>query len=148
MKRLLVIEDGDEYVEFARLFLAADFVVAPRERRAAALAALRERRRRRAAHRSALRSRRPRRSSAMSTATAARLFGGDRGARAALLQDQQGTLILGALRAAGYASRRCSCTTSRRAASRTCAGSTARVDAVPTFDAAAIRRGACSEAAR
>ena len=27
MKRLLVIEDGDEYTEFARLFLGADLII-------------------------------------------------------------------------------------------------------------------------
>ncbi len=102
MKRLLVIEDGEEYVEFARVFLR-DFAVAAARSAEAALAAL--------ATDGAdallidLRFDRAPVETLVGDVdgTAARLFGGDRVRALRYLADQQGTLILAALRAAGHA---------------------------------------------
>jgi hypothetical protein len=102
MGRLLVIEDGHEYEEFARLFLAERFeVVAARSAREAlaamadggAAALLIDLRFERAAEADLLGD---------VEATARRRFAGDRARAARWLKDQQGTLILGALREAGH----------------------------------------------
>ena len=74
----------------------------PRTRRRGARLAARARRRR-APHRSALRSRAGAALVGDLEATAARLFAGDRARALRYLQDEQGTLILAALRAAGLA---------------------------------------------
>jgi hypothetical protein len=105
MKRLLVIEDGDEYVEFARLFLADDFEIEAAGDAEAALAVL--------AARGAdallidLRFERASPSSLVGDldGTAARLFAGDRERALRYLKDQQGALILGRLRDAGHLQR-------------------------------------------
>lgn len=102
MKQLLVIEDGTEYAEFARLFLGDDFRVtcaqsAAEALRLAAAGAF-------AALLIDLRFDR----SPLDTligdvdATAARLFAGDRPRALRHLQDQQGVLILAELRKAGH----------------------------------------------
>lgn len=101
MPRLLVIEDGDEYEEFARLFLADRYgdIVAARSG-AAALAA--------APGCDALlidlRFERAQPSDLLGDAgdVAKRLFAGDRDRATRWLKEQQGTLILGALREAGH----------------------------------------------
>jgi CheY-like chemotaxis protein len=101
MKRLLVIEDGDEYLEFARVFLRPWDAAAARSG-AEALA-----------HLSSapcdalfidLRFERAEPQSLLGDldGTAARLFAGNRGRALRHLQDQQGTLILAALREAGH----------------------------------------------
>jgi len=102
VSRLLVIEDGDEYAEFARVFLA-DLEVTAAHSAADALAALR-------AHGADallidLRFDRAPASALVGDldATAARLFAGDRERALRYLQDEQGTLILADLRAAGFA---------------------------------------------
>ena len=102
MSRLLVIEDGDEYAEFARVFLA-DLEVTAAHSAADALASLR-------AHGADallidLRFDRAPTSALVGDldATAARLFAGDRERALRYLQDEQGTLILADLRAAGFA---------------------------------------------
>jgi hypothetical protein len=102
-KRLLVIEDGTEYVEFARLFLSDAFEVHGVRSAAEALARLHE-------HGADallidLRFDRAREEALVGDlgATAERLFGGDRARALRYLQDQQGTLILAELRAAGHA---------------------------------------------
>jgi CheY-like chemotaxis protein len=102
MRRLLVIEDGDEYVEFARVFLrgwqltraqsAAEALARMAEGGADAL--LIDLRFERAAEETL---------TGDLDATAARLFGGNRARALRHLQDQQGTLILAELRAAGHA---------------------------------------------
>jgi len=102
VKRLLVIEDGDEYVEFARVFLR-DFAVEAAQSAAAALAALRAR----GADALIIDLRFDRAPTDALVgdvaATAQRLFGGDEARAQRYLADHQGTLILGALRDAGYA---------------------------------------------
>jgi len=99
--RLLVIEDGDEYEEFARLFLADryDPIVAARSGAAALAAAgecdalLIDLRFERAAPEDLLGD---------PDDVARRLFAGDRERAVRWLKEQQGTLILGALREAGH----------------------------------------------
>lgn len=102
MRRLLVIEDGTEYAEFARLFLDRDFAVTAAQSGAEALRAL------------AAQSidvllvdlrfdRAPvERLTGDFEASAERLFAGDRARALRHLQDQQGVLILADLRAAGH----------------------------------------------
>ena len=101
MKRLLVIEDGDEYVQFARVFLT-DFAVAAAQSAVAALASLRTQ----GADALLVDLRFDRAPAAALVgdlaATAARLFAGDTTRALRYLQDQQGTLILAELRAAGF----------------------------------------------
>lgn len=105
MKRLLVIEDGNEYAEFARLFLAAHFHIVVAQRATDALACLRSEpvdvllidlRFDRAVEADLVGD---------VTATAHRLFAGDRERALRHLQDQQGVLILAELRAAGFGQR-------------------------------------------
>jgi CheY-like chemotaxis protein len=105
MKRLLVIEDGNEYAEFARLFLATHFHIVVAQRAADALASLRSQpvdvllidlRFDRAVEADLVGD---------VTATAHRLFAGDRERALRHLQDQQGVLILAELRAAGFGQR-------------------------------------------
>jgi hypothetical protein len=102
MKRLMVIEDGDEYVEFVRLFLTQAFAVTPARSAREALTLLRQ-----AGADALLLDLRFDRSTAAElvgdmTATAARLFAGDHEQALRYLRDQQGTLILAELRAAGF----------------------------------------------
>jgi CheY-like chemotaxis protein len=102
MRRLLVIEDGDEYAEFAQLFLGTHFQIAVAKRAADALAFLR------AEPVDALlvdlRFDRATEADLVGdvAATADRLFSGDRERALRHLQDQQGVLILAELRAAGF----------------------------------------------
>lgn len=140
MARLLVIEDGDEYEEFARLFLADRFAIEAARSAAAALAAM--------SARGAdallidLRFERARKEDLIGDvdAVATRLFAGDRARAGRWLKEQQGTLILGALREAGHAQPAVfvhDFPTRRLANLRALYG---RVGAVPSFDAAAIVR--------
>ena len=139
MSRLLVIEDGDEYAEFARVFLA-DLEIASAHSAADAVAALR-------AHDADallidLRFDRAAPEALVGdvAATAARLFAGDGERALRYLQDEQGTLILAELRAAGFAHRALfvhDFAPRRLANLRRMYGD---VDAVPALDAAAIRR--------
>ncbi len=103
MALLLVIEDGDEYEEFARLFLADRYDVVAAHTAGEAL---------RAASEHAvdamlidLRFERAKDEDLIGDvgATAARLFAGDRARAGRWLKEQQGTLILGELRQAGHA---------------------------------------------
>ena len=101
MSRLLVIEDGDEYAEFARVFLS-DLEVASAHSAVDAIAALRTR-----GADARLIDLRFDRAPAEALvgdveATALRLFAGDRGRALRYVQDEQGTLILANLRAAGF----------------------------------------------
>jgi CheY-like chemotaxis protein len=139
VKRLLVIEDGTEYAEFARTFLSG-WEVRTAGSAKEALAEL--------ADPGAdallldLRFDRAGREQLVGdlAETAARLFSGD-GARALRhVQDQQGTLILAALRAAGHLQPALfvhDFPPRRLDNLRRLYG---RVDAVPAFDAGAIRR--------
>jgi hypothetical protein len=139
VKRLLVIEDGEEYLEFARVFLNDCFELAAARSSQAALDEL--------ALRSAdalLIDLRFERAAAETLtgdpqATAARLFDGDLARAVRYLQDQQGTLILAALRARGHAQPALfvhDFPARRLDNLRKLYGD---VRAVPTFDAAAIR---------
>lgn len=101
MPRLLVIEDGNEYEEFARLFLSDHFEhVVPVHSAKEALEA--------AANVDAmlidLRFERATDEQLIGDADdiAVRLFAGDRGRAARWRKEQQGTLILGELRKAGH----------------------------------------------
>lgn len=102
MKRLLVIEDGAEYEEFAALFLADCFEVRAAHSAREALAALA------AAPADALlvdlRFDRIASDALVGdvAATAERLFGGDRARAEAYLKDHQGALVLAELRRAGH----------------------------------------------
>lgn len=101
-RQLLVIEDGTEYAEFARAFLAEDFEIRAAPSAAAALALLAE-----GGIDALLIDLRFDRAEAGTLvgdleATARRLFAGDRERARRWLQDQQGTLILAELRAAGH----------------------------------------------
>jgi CheY-like chemotaxis protein len=140
MKRLLVIEDGAEYEEFARVFLSSEFEVRAARSAAEALALLEE-----GGADALLIDLRFERAPVDALAgdveaTARRLFAGDAARALRYLQDQQGTLILERLRAAGH-----------RQPALFVHGFPARrldnlrrlygdVRAVPAFDAAAIRR--------
>lgn len=101
MRRLLVIEDGDEYEEFARLFLADRFEVAAAHSADEALA---EMERGADAMLIDLRFERARDEDLLGDVdeVARRLFAGDEARATRWLKEQQGTLILGALREAGH----------------------------------------------
>jgi DNA-binding NarL/FixJ family response regulator len=137
--RLLVIEDGTEYLEFARVFLAEDFTVDGARSATEALARLAEE-----GADALLIDLRFERAPAETlvgdvVATAARLFDGDEVRALRYLQDQQGTLILEALRKAGHRQPALfvhDFPPRRLANLRALYGAVA---AVPSFDAAAIR---------
>ncbi len=101
MRRLLVIEDGTEYEEFARLFLADAAEVRAVRSAAEALAAL-------AAERFDAMlvdmrfERAPRETLVGDVEEARRLFGGDTTRAERYLKDQQGALVLAQLRAQGH----------------------------------------------
>lgn len=99
MKRLLVIEDGDEYLEFARVFLRGWELVAAKSGTDALVHAQQI-----DAFFIDLRFERAQPETLVGDldGTAARLFAGNRGRALRHLQDQQGTLILAQLRAAGH----------------------------------------------
>jgi CheY-like chemotaxis protein len=140
MRRLLVIEDGHEYEEFARLFLSDRFV----EIRAAhtakeALEAMGE-----GADALLIDLRFERAQGEDLTGdlddTAARLFAGDRDRAGRWLKEQQGTLILAELRRAGHGQPAVfvhDFPARRLANLKKLYG---RVAAVPSFDASAILR--------
>ena len=139
MKRLVVIEDGDEYAEFARVFLS-DLEIEAAHSAADALQVLRAR----GADALLIDLRFDRAPQAALVgdvgATAARLFGGDAERALRYLQDEQGTLILADLRAAGFAHPALfvhDFPPRRLANLKRLYG---EVDAVPSLDAAAIRR--------
>lgn len=101
MARLLVIEDGGEYEEFARLFLGERYVIVAAHSAGEALEA---------AERGIqamlidLRFERAREEDLIGdvASTATRLFAGDEARAARWIKEQQGTLILAALREAGH----------------------------------------------
>jgi hypothetical protein len=140
MKRLLVIEDGTEYLEFARVFLGEELAVAGARSAADALAQLDAE----GADALLIDLRFERAPAEVLVgdvvATAARLFDGDEVRALRYLQDQQGTLILEALRRAGHRQPALfvhDFPPRRLANLRALYGAVA---AVPSFDAAAIKR--------
>lgn len=140
MKQLLVIEDGNEYCEFARLFLRPQYEISQATSAASTLAVLQQR-----AIDGLLIDLRFDRAPTSEligdvTATAAQLFGGNQGRALRYLQDQQGILILAELRRAGFRQGAVfvhDFPPQRLANLQKLYG---RVRAVPTFDAAAIRQ--------
>jgi hypothetical protein len=137
-KKLLVIEDGHEYEEFARTFLAARFDVVRAGSAAEALAHLRD-----APFDALLVDLRFERAPVEALigdveATAKRLFGGDRTRALRWLKDQQGTLVLGELRKAGFGQRAVFVHDFPPERLANLAKLYGDVHAVPAFDAAAI----------
>jgi hypothetical protein len=139
MKVLLVIEDGNEYEEFVRLFLSDTWSVRASHSLAEARAVL--------AKESVdamlvdLRFTRSEESDLTGdvASLAASLFAGDREKAAKYVREQQGVLVLAALREGGHAQRAVFVTdfAKRRLANlRSLYGDVA---AVPSFDAAAVR---------
>jgi ActR/RegA family two-component response regulator len=105
LPRLLVIEDGTEYREFAEMFLGERFEVIPARSAREALLALSA-----APIAAMLVDLRFERAAAEDltgdvTETAKRMFGGDVQRALRWLKDQQGTLVLKKLREAGHAQR-------------------------------------------
>ena len=103
--RLLVIEDGEEYREFAQMFLSEEWDIVPARSLKDALAALEA-----APIRAMLVDLRFERARAEDLTgdvaeVASRMFGGDTSRALRWLKDQQGTLVLAALRAAGHPQR-------------------------------------------
>lgn len=136
MPRLLVIEDGHEYEEFARLFLADRFKVVAAHSADEALRAMADGA---DALLIDLRFERARDEDLLGDLdAAARRFAGDRARAARWLKEQQGTLILGALREAGHGQPAVfvhDFPPRRLSNLRALYG---RVSAVPSFDARAI----------
>lgn len=140
MRRVLIIEDGDEYREFAELFLGPGLLFQQVRSGAAALAALS------AAPFAALlidlRFDRAADSVLCGDVeqVAAQLFAGDRARAGRYLKDQQGALILAELRRAGYDQPAVFVHDFPPRRLLNLQRLYGRVEAVPTFDAAAIRR--------
>lgn len=140
MKQLVVIEDGSEYCEFARLFLRPDYEISQATSAASTLALLRQR-----TVDSLLIDLRFDRAPTSEligdvTATAAQLFGGNQGRALRYLQDQQGILILAELRRHGFAQGAVFVHDFPQKRLQNLQKLYGAVRAVPTFDAAAIRR--------
>ena len=140
MKRLLVIEDGDEYTEFARLFLGTDLVIRQARSLAETLQAL-------GAEEifALLIDLRFDRATPESlcgdiAATAAQLFGGDQARSLRYLKDQQGALILAQVRAHGYCQPAVFIHDFPPRRLQNLQRLYGRVTAVPSFDAGAIRQ--------
>lgn len=136
--RLLVIEDGDEYREFAEMFLEVASIVQAKNL-VQALAALEagpidamlvDLRFERAAAEDLIGD---------ADATAKRMFGGDRERALRWLKDQQGALVLGKLREAGHRQRAIFVHDFPRERLANLKKLYGDVVAVPAFDAAAIR---------
>lgn len=141
MRHLLIVEDGSEYSEFAQLWLAGAFAVRTARSAAQALALLATP----PPVDALLIDLRFDRAPAADLVgdvdgTAQRMFGGDRARALRYVQDQQGALILGELRARGHHQPALfvhDFPPRRLENLRRLYGA---VDAVPSFDAAAIRR--------
>lgn len=140
MKQLLVIEDGSEYRDFARLFLQPEYEISHATSAASTLAVLRERPIDRLLV--DLRFDRAPTSELIGdvTATAAQLFGGNQGRALRYLQDQQGILILAELRRCGYRQGAVFVHDFPPKRLQNLQKLYGAVRAVPTFDVAAIRR--------
>jgi CheY-like chemotaxis protein len=140
VKRILVIEDGSEYEEFARLFLSVTFALEAAHSLGEALRALGNTR----FDGFLIDLRFDRASEAELTGdvgeTADRLFAGDRGEAVRYLKDHQGVLILAALRAAGHRQPAVFVHDFPKRQLDNLVSLYGAVSAVPSFDAAAIRR--------
>ena len=139
MKRVLLIEDGNEYEEFARLFLADACEIVAAHAAAEALAI---------AGSTAidaflvdLRFERAQTESLIGDVdeTAKRLFAGDRARALRWLKDQQGTLVLAELRKAGHGQPAVFVHDFPRQRLENLRRLYGDVRAVPGFDASAIR---------
>lgn len=140
MKRLLIIEDGDEYTEFARLFLGTDLAIHQARSLTETLrileaepitALLIDLRFDRAT---------PETLCGDIAATAAQLFGGDHARALRYLKDQQGALILAQVRQRGYRQPAVFIHDFPPRRLQNLQRLYGQVSAVPSFDAAAIRR--------
>lgn len=140
MKQLLVIEDGSEYSEFARLFLQPEYAIRQATSAASTLLVLRQQPI--AGLLIDLRFDRAPTSELIGdvTATAAQLFGGNQGRALRYLQDQQGILILAELRRQGFQQGAVFVHDFPQRRLQNLQKLYGAVQAVPTFDAAAIRR--------
>ena len=141
MKQLLVIEDGDEYAQFARALYAGEFVVHQAKTAAATLAILQ-----RQSIDALLIDLRfdfasPQDLIGDVVGTASSLFGGDTRRAVRYLQDQQGVLILAELRKHGYPQPAVFVHDFPERRLQNLRKLYGQVTAVPAFDAAAIRRG-------
>lgn len=137
--KLLLIEDGHEYEEFARLFLADAFEI--EAARSAADALSRASATRFDAFLVDLRFERASEEALVGDVedVARRLFAGDRARALRWLKDQQGTLVLAELRRAGHAQRAVFVHDFPRQRLENLRRLYGDVRAVPGFDAAAIR---------
>jgi CheY-like chemotaxis protein len=138
-RSLLVVEDGHEYEEFARLFLADAFRVEACRSGDEALAAAR-----RAPPDALLLDLRFERAPAETLlgdveGTAARLFAGDRTRALRYLKEQQGALVLAHLREAGIDAPAVFVHDFPARRLENLRKLYGRVEAVPTFDASRIR---------
>jgi CheY-like chemotaxis protein len=139
MRRLLVIEDGTEYVEFARLFLADHFSVHAAQDAAEALALLaREPIDALLVDLRFERSAEPRLVGDLE-ATAERLFGGDRAQALGYLREHQGALVLRELRVQGHRQPAVFVHEFPRAQLANLVALYGPVRAVPNFDAGRLR---------
>lgn len=140
MKQLLVIEDGSEYAEFARLFLQPEYEIRQATSAASTLVVLRQQAI--AGLLIDLRFDRAPTSELIGdvTATAAQLFGGNQGRALRYLQDQQGILILAELRRHGFQQGAVFVHDFPPKRLQNLQKLYGSVQAVPTFDAAAIRK--------
>jgi CheY-like chemotaxis protein len=140
MKQLLVIEDGSEYCEFARLFLQPDYAIAQATSAASSLAVLTQQ----AIDVLLIDLRFDRAPTAELigdvTATAAQLFGGNQGRALRYLQDQQGILILAEVRRRGFRQGAVFVHDFPQRRLANLQQLYGAVSAVPTFDVTAIRR--------
>jgi len=140
MKRILVIEDGTEYEEFARLFLAGAFELEAAHSLIEALTAIDE-----APVDGFLvdlrfdRAREDTLEGDVET-TATRLFAGDRAEAVRYLKDNQGVLILAALRQAGHRQRAVFVHDFPKKRLDNLRHLYGEVSAAPSFDAGIIRR--------
>ena len=140
MRQLMVIEDGTEYEEFASLFLADQFTICAAHSAGEALALL--------ARVDVdgflldLRFDRSERSELVGDIdeTALRLFAGDRAAAETYVRDNQGALILAELRRASHGQTGVFVHDFPPRRLENLRRMYGRVEAVPSFDAAAIKR--------
>lgn len=140
MKRLLIIEDGREYEEFARLFLSDECELRSAHSASEALQVIE-----RAPVDLLLIDLRFDRASEASLAgdieaTAKRLFAGDRSLAVRYLKENQGTLILAELRKAGHPQPAVFVHDFPPGRIDNLRGLYGEVEAVPSFDAGMIRR--------
>ncbi len=136
--KMLVVEDGSEYEEFAKTFLGDRYDVVSVHSAAEALGALRA-----GPFDALLVDLRFERAPASVLvgdveSTARRLFGGDRTRALRWIKDQQGTLVLAEIRKAGFAQRAVFVHDFPEERLRNLAKLYGDVHAVPGFDAAAI----------